>query len=191
MSNLPLKKLALIMLLSSTFGLTACQKTSENEQQNADISADDQIMQELNADPVKVFAKTPDDKYDIQALTDFDTRFTAVSDDMEDELMRMKDEGSLTAEFALQRKQDNIQSALTMLKALDLKTEQGRYIQGLMYQYWDNQANMLKQQPTDKASEGVPQNESIKGLGQFIHAQEQLGHWQEQYPELKHPAQAQ
>ena len=36
---------------------------------------------------------------------------------------------------------DNVRSSLTMLKDLDLKTEQGRYIQGLLYQYWENQEN--------------------------------------------------
>jgi hypothetical protein len=38
---------------------------------------------------------------------------------------------------------DNVRSSLTMLKDLDLKTEQGRYIQGLLYQYWENQERTL------------------------------------------------
>ena len=54
--------------------------------------------------------------------------------------------------------------------------------------YWSAQHIALYQ-----AADGELKNpsDSVKGLGQFIHAQEQLGHWQEQYPELKHPAQAQ
>jgi len=100
---------------------------------------------------------------------------------MEDELIKMRDNGSLTDEFARSRKQDNIQSALTMLKALDLKTEQGRYIQGLMAQYWENQAKLLNQ--NSKASQDIPNStpDNIKGLGEFLHAQEQLDHWEAQY----------
>ncbi len=64
---------------------------------------------------------------------------------MEDELMKMREAGTLTDEFAKTRQQDNIQSALNMLKELDLKTEQGRYIQTLMYQYWDNQAKIIQE----------------------------------------------
>jgi len=108
--------------------------------------------------------------------------------------MRMKEDGSLTPEFALSRKQDNINSALTMLKALDLKTEQGRYIQGLMYQYWDNQGKLLRQAPADqnsKAAGNQQPSENVKGLGLFIHAQEQLEHWQQQYPAIPSPAEKQ
>ena len=89
-------------------------------------------MQELITEPVKAFEKTPDDPHDIAMLTDFDTRFTQMSDEMEDELVKMQENGSLTEEFAYNRKRDNIQSALNMLKQLNLKTQQGRYIQGLM-----------------------------------------------------------
>ena len=100
--------------------------------------------------------------------------------------MRMKENGSLTPEFAAARKRDNIQSALRMLKELDLKTEQGRYIQGLMYQYWDTQGKLLDQPQAEQSAQKPSEN--IQGLGQFIHAQEQLDHWQAQYPELKKPA---
>ena len=95
---------------------------------------------------------------------------------------------------AAARKRDNIQSALRMLKELDLKTEQGRYIQGLMYQYWDNQGKLLRQPPADqngKAADNKQPSENVKGLGQFIHAQEQLEHWQQQYPAIPSPAEKQ
>lgn len=188
------KCLSLTVLASAALLSAGCDRSNNAEKPSADLSQDDQIMRELSAEPVKAFAKTPNDQQDIQALTDFDTRFTAVSDEMEDELMRMKEDGSLTPEFALSRKQDNIHSALTMLKALDLKTEQGRYIQGLMYQYWDNQGKLLQQpsaaQNTQIASDKNP-SENVKGLGQFIHAQEQLEHWQQQYPSIPSPAEKQ
>ena len=182
------KFLGMPLLISAILMITGCDRSQEAEKPSADLSQDDQIMRELSSEPVKAFAKTAHDIHDIQALTDFDTRFTAVSDEMEDELMRMKEDGSLTPEFALSRKQDNINSALTMLKALDLKTEQGRYIQGLMYQYWDNQGKLLQQTADQSAAGDKQPSENVKGLGQFIHAQEQLEHWQQQYPAVPSPA---
>jgi len=97
---------------------------------------------------------------------------------MEDELIKMREAGTLTDEFAKTRKQDNIQSALNMLKELDLKTEQGRYIQTLMYQYWDNQAKIIQ-------NKNATPEQNVKGLGELIHAQEQLEHWQSQYSKQK------
>ena len=180
-----LKILWLPALASAVLLFAGCDRSKEAEKPSAEITQDDQIMRELASEPVKAFAKTPDDLQDIQALTDFDQRFSAVSDDMEDELMQMKENGSLTPEFAAARKRDNIQSALRMLKELDLKTEQGRYIQGLMYQYWDTQGKLLDQPQAEQSAQKPSEN--IQGLGQFIHAQEQLDHWQAQYPELKKP----
>lgn len=181
------KIIGLSAFVSTALLLTGCERSQDKAKQSSEITQDDQIMRELSSEPVKAFAKTPEDVHDIQALTDFDQRFSAVSDDMEDELMRMKEEGSLTPEFAAERKRDNINSALRMLKELDLKTAQGRYIQGLMYQYWDNQNQLL--QPSKTAESALP-SENIQGLGQFIHAQEQLDHWQAQYPELQKSAKA-
>ena len=176
-------------MLGAALGLTACQKSSESTEQNQEITADDQIMKELNADPVKEFAKTPDDLHDLTLLTQYDESFSQISDEMEDELMKLRDEGKLTDEFATQRKRDNIQSALSMLKELEMKTEQGRYIQTLMYNYWDNQAKIYAEKKQSADGELKNSSDAVKGLGQFIHAQEQLGHWQEQYPELKKPKQ--
>ena len=186
-----LKKLSVIFLMGTVLGLTACEKSSKTVEQNSEISSDDQIMKELNSDPIKNFAKTPDDLHDLTLLTQYDESFSQISDEMEDELMKLREEGKLTDEFSTQRKRDNIQSALNMLKELEMKTEQGRYIQGLMYQYWDNQSQIYREKNQTADGELKNPSDSVKGLGQFIHAQEQLGHWQEQYPELKHPAQAQ
>ena len=171
-------KSVLLPVLCSAALLAGCSGGNAPEDAAQAPDAEDKIMQELASEPVKAFPKTAQDVQDIQALLDFDQRFTAVSDDMEDELMRMKDAGSLTPEFAAERKRDNVDSALRMLKELDLKTEQGRYIQGLIYQYWNQQAQLLQASPGQEHS-------GIDGLGKFIHAQEQLAHWQAQYPELK------
>ena len=99
-----LKILWLPALASAALLFSGCDRSKEAEKPSAEITQDDQIMRELASEPVKAFAKTPDDAQDIQALTDFDQRFSAVSDDMEDELMRMKENGSLTPEFAAARK---------------------------------------------------------------------------------------
>src|SRR5699024_378752 len=123
----------------SVIFMSACVKSKNCATQNDKIQPEDKIMQELITEPVKSFEKTPDDQHDIALLTDFDQRFSHMSDEMEDELIKMEDEGSLTDEFAQNRKRDNIRSALNMLKELDLKTEQGRYIQGLIAEYWQNQ----------------------------------------------------
>lgn len=184
------KKISVVLLLGTALGLSACQKSSETMDQNADNSTDDQIMKELDADPVKTFAKTPDDLHDLAQLTHYDESFSQISDEMEDELMKLRDEDKLTDEFATQRKRDNIQSALDMLKELEMKTEQGRYIQTLMYQYWDNQAKIYDEKKQAADGELKNPSDSVKGLGQFIHAQEQLEHWQGQYPELKKPSQS-
>ena len=42
---------------------------------------------------------------------------------------------------------------------------------------------MAEAQVTNK-DENAVSSAHVKGLGQFIHAQEQLDHWQAQYPEL-------
>ena len=46
------KKISVMLLLGTALGLSACQKSSETMDQNADNSTDDQIMKELDADPV-------------------------------------------------------------------------------------------------------------------------------------------
>ena len=184
MKKLQLKQLGLPVLLCSSVFLTACDNSKNAATQNDKIQPEDKVMQELITEPVKAFEKTPDDQHDIALLTDFDTRFTKMSDDMEDELTKMHEEGSLTDEFAHNRKRDNIQSALNMLKELDLKTQQGRYIQGLIAEYWQTQAKLYDQHKDKKAEEMKNSGDRVKGLGSFLHAQDQLEHWQSQYPEM-------
>ncbi len=140
MIKLQLKHCGLPVLLCSSVLMSACDRKPDTVSQGDKIQLEDKVMQELITEPVKTFPQTPDDQHDIALLTDFDQRFSQMSDEMEDELVKMEDQGTLTDEFAYNRKRDNIYSALTMLKELDLKTEQGRYIQGLMAEYWQNQA---------------------------------------------------
>ncbi len=90
----------------------------------------------------------------------------------------------LDAAFAQNRLQDNIQSALSMLKELDLKTPQGRYIQGLMSHYWEQQAQYLATQNTTSAPYPVSKAQRQQGLADLLQAQQQLEHWRGQYPQL-------
>ena len=178
------KHFALPVLLCSSVLMTACNDRDGTPSPNDKVQSEDKVMQELITEPVKAFEKTPDDPHDIAMLTDFDTRFTQMSDEMEDELVKMQENGSLTKEFAYNRKRDNIQSALNMLKQLDLKTEQGRYIQGLMAEYWQAQAKLYDEYKDKKAEPIKNSADQTKGLGEFLHAQEQLEHWQSQYPDM-------
>lgn len=184
MIKLQLKHCGLPVLLCSSVLMSACERKPDTVSQSDKIQLEDKVMQELITEPVKTFPQTPDDQHDIALLTDFDQRFSQMSDEMEDELLKMEDQGTLTDEFAYNRKRDNIYSALTMLKELDLKTEQGRYIQGLMAEYWQNQAKFYDENK-EKTAEPIKNSaDQTKGLGEFLHAQEQLEHWQSQYPDM-------
>lgn len=113
----------LMSLLSSSLLLTACKKADEpaKTEQSHTSSSTDQVMEKLNERPVKKFAATADDAHDIALLEDYDRRFTEMSDEMETELEKMHAAGTLTTEFEQKRTLDNVRSALTMLKDLDLK----------------------------------------------------------------------
>ena len=55
-----------------------------------------------------------------------------MSSDFDKELQSMRDDEHMTEEFVQHRQRAHVQSAWNMLKALELTTEQARYIQGLM-----------------------------------------------------------
>ena len=71
-----------------------------------------------------------------------------------------------------------------MLKELDLKTPQGRYIQGLMSQYWEQQARYLANQDITSAAYPASKAQRQQGLADLLQAQQQLEHWRGQYPQL-------
>ncbi|MDR2249051.1 hypothetical protein [Acinetobacter sp.] len=162
----------LMSLLSSSLLLTACKKADEpvKTEQHHTNSSTDQVMEKLNERPVKKFTTTADDAHDITLLEDYDRRFTEMSDEMETELAKMHEAGTLTTDFEQKRTLDNVRSALTMLKDLDLKTEQGRYIQGLLYQYWENQEKHFSDKQANK-------DEQINQLADYLQAQNQLKYW--------------
>lgn len=174
-------------ILSSTLLLTACNKDKEPAAKNeSQTNSSTDAIGQLNQTPIKQFPSTPDDGHDIAILDDYDTRFTEMSDSMEIELAKMKQANTLTPEFEQQRQKDNIKSALTMLKQLELKTEQGRYIQGLLYDYWEQQAKNLDQATLANNNQQVDANKQVNHLNEYLHAQSQLHHWKStQTPENK------
>mgnify|MGYP003461725827 FL=1 len=168
----------ILCVLSSTLLLSACNKdkvpTTEPEHQ-ANTTTDP--IGQLNQTPIKSFAATADDGHDIAILDDYDQRFTDMSDSMEIELAKMQQANTLTPEFEQQRQKNNAQSALTMLKALELKTEQGRYIQGLLYDYWEHQAKLIAESTLSATPATADSGQQINHLNEYLHAQSQLHHW--------------
>ncbi|WP_332605253.1 hypothetical protein [Acinetobacter sp. ESBL14] len=166
---------AITCVLSSALMLSACNKDKEPAaKQQQQSSASNDAIGQLNQTPIKQFPATADDGHDIAVLEDYDHRFTDMSDSMEMELAKMKEANSLTPEFEQQRQKDNVNSALKMLKELELKTEQGRYIQGLLYDYWEHQAQVLEQANTAQTTDA---NQQVNQLNEYLHAQSQLHHW--------------
>ncbi|WP_130803460.1 hypothetical protein [Acinetobacter ihumii] len=165
------------VLLGSSLLLSACNKNKENPPEQATTQ---QAQDELQTAPVKAYPATENDAHDIALLDDFDEKFTAMSDDMENELAQMQQAGNLTPEFERNRKLDHIQSALNMLKELDLKTAQGRYIQGMLYQYWESQGQLIQQHTASGTSQDRAQAITAKNLAEYLQAQKQLKHWKQQ-----------
>ena len=181
-NNKPLQIFALV--LGSTLLLSACNKNDQSktapstEQQTHEHQAN---VDQLKTPPIKEFPATEQDTHDIALLDEFDEKFTAMTDDMDNELAKMQQDGSLTPEFERNRKLDHIQSALTMLKDLDLKTAQGRYIQGLLYQYWENQGKLINEQTSSANAQNQKKAAiNVQDLSDYLHAQEQLKHWKDQ-----------
>ena len=181
--NILLKRIAFPALICSTLFLGACN--NKNAEHSDEVTPEDKVMQELSSEAVRHFDKTPNDQHDILLLVDYDNRYTQVSDEMEDELTKLAKAGNLTAEFSYTRKKDNLTSASEMLKALDLKTEQGRYIQGLIASYWEKQLQLLEQHKDKALDDKSLSDDKLKDLGAYLHAQDQLENWRSQYPEME------
>ena len=166
------KHLSIILLISSALGLSACHQKTEDTQNSQQASEPS-----LEQQGIKEFKVTPDDAKDIETLEQFNKNFLETSNDMLNELQLLKKQGKLTDQFMLQRKHDQVLSALHMLKDLELKTAQGHYIQGMLYDYWDQQLKFLDQshQASQVNEKVIEPNKHI-----MIQAQNQLSYWQEQ-----------
>ena len=160
--------------------LMACEQKTTPEIKTSEADATSaEMLKELKTEGVRAFAQSPDDAHDIQVLTDYEDRFQMMSDELENELTQLRDKGELDDAFVHQRQLDTTNSALEMLKALPLKTEQGRYIQGLIYHYWDQQQKLLSNNAVEQAKSNEAKH-AMQGLGQYLQAQEQLEHWRTQ-----------
>lgn len=169
---------AITCVLSSVLLLSACNKNKEpTTNHEAQKSSTNDAIGELNQTPIKKFPATANDAHDIAILDDYDRRFTEMSDSMEIELAKMKEANTLTPEFEQQRQKDNVKSALLMLKELELKTEQGRYIQGLFSDFWENQAKVLEQSTLSDPATTSTTTKQVDHLNEYLHAQSQLHHW--------------
>lgn len=150
----PLHRTSLLsLMLIGSLSLVACQKQSgDSNHSTASATATSHAASEVHIPQnIRQFAATPNDAHDIQQLQNFNRTFHDMTQDMRTELEQLKKQDQLTPEFVEQRKHDQIHSALNMLKDLDLKTEQGRYIQGMMYEYWDQLQHKKITDKVDKA----------------------------------------
>ena len=173
-------RLLITALLSSLVYLSACSPQSQDKTTNPKTDsrdASDELKQQIEAKPVKAFDATPNDAHDIALLTQYQSDFESISADLEKELNELENQGNLTEDMKNQRKRDLIQSSLNMLKELDLKTEQGRYIQGLYYQYWENQMQVYHELVISPENELQDPSDAVKGMGDYYTAEAQLKHW--------------
>lgn len=168
------------LLTLSLWMLTACSPESEQLPTQIQLNNNDTVLKELVIETVKPFPLTPHDPNDIQQLMDYETAFNTMSDAMEDELLDLQAQQELSAQFIYERKTQNTQAALQMLKDLNLKTPQGQYIQTLWAQYWQSQKKILEHY--HQRAEQVSSRDHVKDLGRFLHANEQLEHWRKQIP---------
>lgn len=167
-------------LFTSMLLISACSPKDHSEQNNGSEPKDasQEILDQIQSKPVKSFPSTPDDAHDIQLLNQYtqndEENMRAIDADLQ---QRAKD-GNLTDEMNTQLKRDAIQSSLNMLKELDLKTEQGRYIQGLFYQYWENQVKIEDKSQSANAGESKTSTDMSAANEDLANAQNQLDFWQ-------------
>lgn len=179
-------RLFMAVAISSCCLISACsseKNTAEPKQGTESVDAADELKHQIETKPVKNFAVTQQDAHDIALLNDYEQNFNRMTNDLENELKQLEAQGNLSDEMNHQRKRDLIQSSLNMLKELDLKTEQGRYIQGLFYQYWENQAKVYEELHQSGSNELKNPTDAIEGMGDYYTAQAQLKHWQAQTPQ--------
>lgn len=166
-------------LLVSVMLMTACAPKDNSQQNNGSEPKDasQEVIEQLKTKPIKTFPSTPDDAHDIQLFDEYQQKFTENSRALEIDLKKRASEGNLTAEIDHQLKRDSIESALNMLKELDLKTEQGRYIQGLYYQYWENQAKIYDEKKQSTNGEIKNSSDSEQDMSDIFSVDAQLEHW--------------
>ena len=177
--NLPLRPLLISGLLSKLMLMSACTPKDTNQENNSSEPKDasQEVMDQLKSKPIKQFASTPNDAHDIALFDEYQQKFDENSHALEADLKKRNAEGSLTEEIDHQLKRDSVESAMNMLKALDLKTEQGRYVQGLYYQYWENQAKVYDEKKQSTNGEIKNSSDSEQDMSDIFSVDAQLEHW--------------
>lgn len=148
------------------------QTTASNPTANQQQRAQDYSRVDLRA-----FPATPYDAQDIAELDDFNDKFNHMQHDLNENIKQLQQQGNLTPEMLQQRQREYLRSALNMLHALNLRTEQGRYIQGLLYQYWESQAQQPI--PANRATTEQPillESDTVDKTA-YLSAQAQLKKW--------------
>lgn len=158
-------------ILSSLLLITGCQKKTTSEQQQTASEPSPSHPKDI-----QVFAATAHDAEDIAQFDRFNQNFQSMSKEMRDELQQLKQQGQLSPEFLSQRKHDRILSALNMLKDMNLQTQQGHYIQGLMSSFWEDK---LKQSKTTTSAVTASEPQQITS-NLMQQAEQQLDYWKSQ-----------
>lgn len=175
-----LRSFAICSLSIGAILLSGCNQSNTSKVDTKEsVDPSQELKKQVAAQPIKNFEATPDDAHDIALLNDYGQRFDALTVELENELKQFKQDGNWTENLEFQRKRDLIESSLNMLKELDLKTQQGRYIQGLYYQYWENQANVYTELEQSEKDELKNPTDAIKNMSDYYTAQAQLKAWQQ------------
>ena len=153
---------SIFIILATSGVLIACQPQQSEQTQNS-------APQPTVETDIKAFSATQEDATDIERLNTFNTNFISMSNEMYHELEQLKAQNTLQPDFVQRRKRDQALSALNMLKDLELSTPQGHYIQGMLYDYWEQQLKFL---------DGQQQQAPNKNI--VLQAEHQLQHWQAQ-----------
>lgn len=119
--------------------LSGCNPKSADQEHGQHSASNSSSVEQQIAQNIRPFAATEQDAHDIALLKNYNDKFQTMSIEFEKDLVRLKQDGYLTADMEKDRRRDQALSAMNMLKALELETEQGRYIQGLYYQHWEKQ----------------------------------------------------
>ena len=154
----------LIVSFVSLF-LAACSLPSSEPQSQASQPSTTPEIQTA----VKKFQPNAQDAADIEILATFNQNFIDMSKEMRHEIDQLKAQNNLRSDFLQQRKRDQALSALNMLKDLELNTPQGHYIQGMLYDYWDQQLKFLDGKQATAPSKDIT-----------LQAEQQLDYWRAQ-----------
>ena len=174
-----------LLIVCVSIGLvTACTPKSDQQQSAAttqDHSASAPTSSSASAHQpaliLRTFAASNDDAHDIAVLDTFYEKIDQLRIDVEADLKNLQQQGNLSNALAIQRQRDYMQSALHMLKALNLRTEQGRYIQGLLYQYWESQAQQTIASSSATTEHPIRLESDAVGATDYLSAQAQFKNW--------------